>query len=223
MRITRLGSALVIGLFLLAGAAQTAAAQQKPITFDARGGIGLPAGDLGSVGDAGPAFDLGINFGLSERLFVRIGGGAELYDGFDVGAATGNEGVNRLELNLVHLDAGIVYQFTRPEARGFFASGSALAGFTNFNVPRVETSVGASAVEIDISELYPSAGLGLTGGYTVSEQVDVYLNARGYGVFGDEEDTSDLVRVYNDRFDPDLAGLSTMYSVPITAGVRLHF
>lgn len=223
MRITRLGIALVTGLFLMAGAAEPAAAQQRPITFDAKGGIGLPAGDLGSVGDPGPAFNLNVNFGLNEKLFVRLGGGGELYGGFDVGQGLGSEGTSELELNLVHLDAGLLYQLTRPEQSGFFASVNATGGVSNLNVPRVETSVGASAVEIDISGLYPSAAAGLTAGYTVSEQVDLYLDAQGYAVFGDEEDTSDLVRVYNDRNDPDLDGLSTMYSVPITAGVRLHF
>ena len=123
----------------------------------------------------------------------------------------------------MHLDAGLLYQLTRPEESGFFASINATGGVTNLNVPRVETSVGASAVEIDISELYPSASVGLTGGYTVSEQVDVYLNAEGYAVFGDEEDTSDLVRVYNDGSEEQLDALSTIYSVPLTAGVRLHF
>lgn len=223
MRIARLGSALVLGLFLLAGAAQPAAAQERPILFDAKGGIGVPAGDLAEVGRAGPAFNLNLAFGVSDRLFAQVGGGAEMYDGFDVGAALGNEGVNDLELNLVHLDAGLLYELTRPEESGFFATANATAGFTNLNVPRVETSVGASAVEIDISELYPSAGLGLTGGYTLSRQVDVYLDAQGYAVFGDEEDTSDLIRVYDDRAEEPLDGLSTLYSVPVTAGVRLHF
>lgn len=223
MRITRLGIALVAGLILMAGAAQPGAAQQRPIIFDAKGGIGLPVGDLGDVGDLGPAFNLNINVGLNDRLFIRGGGGAELYDGFDAGQNLGAEGLNELEVNLVHLDAGLLYQLTRPEESGFFATVNATGGVANLNVPRVETSVGPAAVEIDISSLYPSAAVGLTGGYTVSEQVDVYFDAQGYAVFGDEEDTSDLVRVYNDRFEDDLDGLSTIYSVPLTAGVRFHF
>lgn len=223
MRITRVGTALIAGLILMAGAAQPGVAQQRPITFDAKGGIGLPVGDLGDVGDLGPAFNLNINVGLNDRLFIRGGGGAELYDGFDVGQNLGAEGLNDLELNLVHLDAGLLYQLTRPEESGFFATVNATGGVANLNVPRVETSVGPSAVEIDFSALYPSAAVGLTGGYTVSEQVDVYFDAQGYAVFGDEEDTSDLVRVYNDRFEEDLDGLSTLYSVPLTAGVRFHF
>lgn len=223
MRITRMGIALVAGLILMAGTAEPAAAQQRPITFDARGGIGLPVGDLGSVADPGPAFNVNVNFGLNDRLFIRTGGGAELYDGFGVSQSLGSEGINELELNLVHLDAGLLYQLTRPEQSGFFASVNATGGVTNLNVPRVETSVGASAVEVDISELYPSASAGLTGGYTISEQVDVYLDVQGYAVFGDEADTGDLVQVYNDRAQDDVDGLSTMYSVPLTAGVRLHF
>ena len=222
MRLTRWVSALALGLMLLAGAAQPAAAQQRPILFDAKGGIGLPVGDLSDVGDVGPAFNLNINFGINDRLYVRGGGGAELYGGFDAGQV-GSEGINELEINLVHLDAGLLYLLTRPAESGFFASANATGGVTNLNVPRVETSVGASAVEIDISELYPSAGVGLTAGYAVSPQVDVYLDAQGYAVFGDEEDTGDLVRVYDDRFDPDLGELSTVYSVPLTVGVRFHF
>ncbi|MFB6240197.1 MAG: hypothetical protein ABEJ46_01285, partial [Gemmatimonadota bacterium] len=71
-------------------------------------------------------------------------------------------------------------------------------GVTNLSVPRVQTSVGTDAVELDLSELYPSANVGVTAGYAVHEQVDLYVDAQGYAVFGNAEDTSDLVQVYND-------------------------
>lgn len=223
MRTTTTALSAALGLMLLAGTATPLAAQQKPITFDARGGLGLPTGDLGQVAEVGPAFGIDVNFGVSERLFVRVGGGAELYPGVDLDEALGSEGINDLEVNLVHLDAGILYELTRRDGSGFFASVNATGGLTNLNVPRVETSVGPSAVEIDISELYPTANVGVTGGYAVSEQVDVYLDAQGYAVFGDEADTDQLVRVFNDRMQDDLDGLSTLTSVPLTAGLRLHF
>ncbi|MDP2497453.1 MAG: hypothetical protein Q8W44_05595 [Candidatus Palauibacterales bacterium] len=223
MRITRTAIGLFLGLVLLAGSVSPAAAQQKPIVFDARGGWTVPAGDLADVAEAGPSYNVGINFGLTDRFMLRLDGGADLYDGFDIGAPLGNEGVNELEVQHFRLHAGALYYLTRRQPGGFFASVNGTAGFTNLSVPRTQTSVGTDAVEIDISELYPSANVGATAGYSVHEQVDVYLDAQAYGVFGDEADTGDLTQVYNDRNDPDLDGLSTTYSFPVSVGLRLHF
>lgn len=223
MRITRTAIGLFLGLVLLAGSVSPAAAQQKPIVFDTRGGLAIPVGDLGEVADAGPSYNVGINFGLTDRFMIRLDGGADLYDGFDAGAALGNEGVNEIEVQHFKLHAGALYYLTPRSEGGFFASVNGTAGFTNLSVPRTQTSVGTDAVEIDISELYPSANIGGTVGYTVHEQVDVYIDGQAYGVFGDEADTGDLTQVYNDRNDPDLDGLSTTYSFPVSVGLRLHF
>lgn len=222
MRITKTGIALALGLLLLAGAASPAAAQQTPVVFDARGGIALPAGDLASVADPGPSYDVGMNFGLSDRFFLRLDGGADLYEGFDAGLP-GDEGINEAEVQHFRLHAGVLYYLTERTPGGFFASVNGTGGFTNLSVPRTQTSVGADAVEIDISELYPSANVGATVGYAVHEQVDVYLDAQSYAVFGDEADTRSLTQVYNDRYAPDLDGLSTTYSFPVSVGLRLHF
>lgn len=222
MRITRTAFGLFLGLFLLAAFASPAAAQQKPIVFDARGGVAVPVGDLGDVADLGPSYNVGVNFGLSDRFMIRVDGGADLFDGFDAGTS-GTEGVNELDVQHFRLHAGALYYLTRRRPGGFFASVNGTAGFTNLSVPRTQTSVGTDAVEIDISEIYPSANVGATAGYSVHEQVDVYLDVQAYGVFGDEADAGDLIQVYNDRTDPDLDGLSTTYSFPLSVGLRLHF
>lgn len=223
MRITRYATALTLALALLAGLPSAADAQQKPIVFDTRGGLAVPAGDLAEVAEAGPSYNIGLNFGLTDRFMIRVDGGADLYDGFDTGRNLGNEGVNELEIQHFRLHAGALYYLTERESGGFFASVNGTGGVTNLSVPRVQTSVGTDAVEIDLSELYPSANVGVTAGYAVHEQVDVYVDAQGYAVFGDAADTSDLVQLYNDRFDPDLDELSTTISFPLSVGLRLHF
>lgn len=214
----------VLALAAAFAATSSLQAQEPPIDFDAAGGIGFALGDLGDVVDgAGPAFDVGVNFGLSERVMLRLHGGAELYKGIDLGAPLGNEGINELEVDLIHFHGGGFFWITPPEEGQVSVSLAGTAGLTNFNVPRFATSVGTDAIEFEASELYFSATGGLSVGYAVHEQVDLFLDGKLYAVFGDEEDTSALVKVVNDVSDVGLGGLGTMVSVPITAGVRLHF
>lgn len=201
------------------------AAQERPFEFDARAGIGLPVGNLGDVTDGvGPAFNVGANFGLTDRLLLRVTGGAELYDGIDLGGPVGNEGINDLDLNLIHFQAGGLYYLMAPERQQRFSvTLTGTAGVTNFHVPRVAASVGTDAIEFRISEIYFSAGGGVSLGYAVHEQVDLFLDGHTFVVFGDEEDTTDMLQVVNDVSDQPVESLDTMWSIPVTAGVRLHF
>lgn len=212
---------LALSLVLSSGLA----AQSPPLDFDATGGIGVPAGTLADIGDLGPAFDIGVNIGVTDRFAVRVDGGAALYDGVDLGEPLGREGVNELDLDLIHLHAGgLYYLLPRNRDRSpFFATLEGSAGLTNFNVPRVATSVGTDAIEFEISELYFSTAGGVSLGYAVHEQVDLFANGRVHVVFGDESDTAELVQAVNDVLDEPVDGLDTMWSIPVTAGVRLHF
>ena len=214
--------AIVIGAALVVPAG--AAGQEPPIDFDARAGIGFGVGTLGDVVDGvGPAFNVGVNFGMSERFLLRVTGGAELYQGIDLGAPVGNEGLNELDVDLIHLHAGGVYYLKPPERRGLSVALTGTAGLTNFHVPRVATSVGTDAIEFELSELYFSAAGGLSAAYSVHPQVDLFLDGHTYLVFGDENDTAELVQVVNDVSDEPVDTLDTMWSVPVTVGVRLHF
>lgn len=223
---TRRSSGIVaVAAALCLALAGGASAQEPPIDFDATGGVGLPVGDLADVADLGPAFGVGFNFGLTERLYLRAQGGAELYDGVDLGEPLGNEGINDLDLNLIHFQAGGLYHLL-PRDRGdspLFVTLNGVVGATNLHVPRVATSVGTDAVEFEISELYPSGAAGVSIGYALHEQVDLVVDGRGHVVLGDEEDTAELVQVVNDVVDDPVDGLGTMWSVPVTAGVRFHF
>lgn len=212
-------------LLLVAATASPASAQQMPITFDARGGIGVPLGDFGEVAeDVGPAFNVGTSFGLSDRFFVRLDGGAQLYQGFDVGEPFGNEGVNELRLREFHVHAGASYYLVPRDEGRLYVGLNGMGGITNLNVPRLFTSVGADAVEVDISEVYPSFGGGASVGYAVARQVDVFLDAGAHVALGDEEDTRDLLDVYNDRNpNEQIDTLDSYVSVPVALGVRLTF
>lgn len=202
------------------------AAQEKPIDFDAAGGLGFAMGDLGDVADgAGPAFDVGVNFGITDRFRLRVHGGAELYEGIDLGGPVGNEGINELELDLIHFHGGGFWILTPSEEGPLSVNLTTTAGFTNFNVPRTAASVGTDAIEFEVSELFFSAAAGASVGYAVHEQVDLFLDAKSFVVFGDEEneDIMDMLQVVNDVSDQPVETLGTMWSVPVTAGVRLHF
>lgn len=212
---------LALSLTLAAGLS----AQETPIQFDAHGGVGVPVGDLADVADAGPAFGVAVGFGLTENFFLRLRGGAELYDGVDLSGPLGSEGIADLELDLIHFQAGGLYHLL-PRDRSESPLSVALegsVGATNLDVPRVATSVGTDAIEFEISELYPSTALGVSLGYAVHDQVDLFLEGRAHVVFGDEEDTAEMLEAVNDVLDAPVDGLGTMWSVPVTAGVRLHF
>lgn len=198
-------------------------AQQPAIDFDARAGIGLPVGDLGDVADVGPAFNVGVNFGVAERLLLRVTGGAEMFQGIELGQPLGNEGINDLEVDLIHVHAGGLYYLIPPEDQPLSVTLTGTAGATNFNVPRVASSVGTDAIEFELSELYFSAAGGVSVGYAVHEQVDLFVDGHTFFVFGNEEDTADMMQVVNEVQPSAPNTLETMWSVPVTAGVRLHF
>lgn len=214
--------ALVLAFSLAAPAGL--AGQEPPVDFDARGGIAFPVGNLGDVADgAGPSFNVGVNFGLTDRFLLRVTGGADMYQGIDLGEPGGNEGLNELDVDLIHFHAGGLYYLLPPESRKVSVALTGTAGLTNFHVPRLATSVGTDAVEFELSELYFSAGGGVSLGYSVHEQVDIFLDGHTYLVFGNEEDTVELVQVVNSVITDPVDSLDTMWSVPVTAGVRLHF
>lgn len=201
-------------------------AQDPPIAFDAAGGLGFAIGDLGDVADGpGPAFDIGVNFGLSDRFSLRLHGGAELYEGVELGEPVGNEGINDLELDLIHFHGGGFWVLTPPDEGPLSVSLTGTAGATNFNVPRVAASVGTDAIEFEVSELFLSVAAGASVGYAVHEQVDLFLDAKSFVVFGDEENEEivEMLQVVNDVSDEPVETLGTMWSIPVTAGVRLHF
>lgn len=215
---------LVLVLAIPLAAPGTAAGQEPPVAFDARGGLAFGVGNLGDVVDGvGPAFNVGVNFGLTDRLLLRVTGGAEMYQGIDLGGPVGNEGLNELDVDLIHFQAGGLYYVMPPEESPLSLTLEGTAGLTNFHVPRLATSVGTDAIEFELSELYFSAGAGVSVGYAVHEQVDLFLDGHSYLVFGSEDDTVDLLQVVNDVSDEPVDSLDTMWSVPITAGVRLHF
>lgn len=225
MQTRRSFGTLALSIALSLALAGSASAQDPPIDFDATGGLGVPVGDLADVADAGPAFGVGFSFGLTERFYIRAQGGAELYEGVDLGGPSGNEGINDLDVDLIHFQAGGLY-YLLPRERdesSFFVALNGTLGATNLHVPRVATSVGTDAVEFEISELYFSAGGGLSLGYAVHDRVDVFLDGRSHVVLADEDDTAELVQVVDDAGDESVDSLGTTWSVPITAGVRFHF
>lgn len=208
-------------LTLLVAAPKAGATQEKPVNIDFRGGIGLPVGDLGDAADPGPAFNVGVNFGVAERVSVRLEGGAELYPGAVDLEEEFQEGINPLSIDLIHLHGGLRYHAVR-QADGWFVDLGAGAGVTNLHIPRVDAGVGNTTVILEVSELYLSANGGGTVGYQISEDVSVFLDGQAYLTFGEEEDTEDLVTILN-AAGADVSAFSTSVSLPVTAGVRLHF
>ena len=208
-------------LVLLAAIAAPAAGQEKPVDFDFQGGIGLPLGDLADAADPGPAFNVGVNFHVAERVSVRLEGGAQLHPGAVDLEEELQEGINELSIDLIRLHGGLRYHLARPD-RGWFFDLGAGAGFTNLKIPRVEAGVGPTAVILEVSELYFSAGAGATAGYRLTDSASLFVDGKAHFVFGDEEDTADLPLLLG-AAGQQASALGTSVDLPLTAGVRLHF
>lgn len=209
-------------LVLMGTAAAPAAAQEKPVTFDFRGGIGVPAGDLSDAADPGAAFNVGANFLLAERFSLRVEGGAQLHPGAVDLEEELQEGINSLSIDLIHFHGGLRYHALQAEQRGWFVDLGAGAGFSNLNIPRVEAGVGNRAVILDVSEIYFSANGGATAGYRLSDAASLFVDGQAYFVFADEDDTRELADILG-AAGQQASALGTIVDVPLTAGVRFHF
>lgn len=199
--------------------AAPATGQERPIQIDFLGGFAQPVGDLADAADLGPSFTIGVNYLVTPRFGIRFDGGADLLDGTD--ALDPSLGQNSLEIDLVRLHGGGIFSLLPPESPWRLDVNGG-AGATVFSVPEIEGGLGNRAVNVDISEVYFSAAGGLDIGYRISERLSVFVDGRITVTLADEEDTdeiSDLLATVGETVEP----LETIYTVPVTGGVRLSF
>lgn len=177
--------------------------QEQPLAFEVRAGVGLPAFDLADRADPGPAVGLDLAYRVSPRVSVVAGGDLELLNGDQDGA------VRRPDLSVWHYGAGLEAQLLDPRRTYWRLSAGLGAGATTFD----GAGSGPSTTE-------PAVYGGLELGRDASEEVDVYVGLRTWLAFAGVSDLGD-----GQGTDPvgEQGSGDTLWSFPLTAGVRLTF
>lgn len=208
-----LAAGVFLGGLLAALTSPAALESQQGFSFDARGGIALPAGGIGDLTDPGPSFGLRVGHSLGERFDVGVRGEVDLLPGADLstGTAAPDMTIWRYGLGLESV------LLSSPESRWSLFSELGL-GATTFDTDAFMLSDGEEPSEGEFSETYLTPSLGLRIGFEVSPRVSLHLGATGHWMNIDAEDTEIL-----QRLDPTvLSTFSSAWSVPVTFGVKVR-
>lgn len=211
-----------LALTVFAAAAVALAPQgvlaQQEITTDFSGGVAIPAGDVSDAVKLGPGFIIGLNFRVHDRVSIRAEGGADIWQGEDFSTAT-EPTFEGPDLTLTRLDGGLVFHVvSADQSDGFWVTADVGAGVHILTSDRFERQIRANDVTIiDVSSAYFGAKGGLDFGYQFTDQVSAFVAGDAYLTMADEEDTAGYVDV------PGVAPFETLWSLPITAGLKFHF
>lgn len=183
-------------------------------TAEARGGLGIPVGDLGDVVNTGPAIGGGIGFFLGPRTVLRLDvdyqdlneQDFDLAEPFDSGPG----------IQLLSYTGGLEFLLTEPASTGATVTANIGAGGTSFEsdeFPTVDDEL------TEFSESYFTAVGGLKLGADLVENVTLFASGQYYVIFADEDDT-DVFALFRED-DPE--GFDTVSSIPLTLGLRVQF
>lgn len=181
---------------------------QGRFSFDAHGGIAVPAGELSEFTGVGQAFGVGIACWFSPRVAVRSDFDTSVLNGKDSDAT----GTAAPDAGLLHINVALELNLTNPEASpwSFAINGGA----------------GASALEVDdvpgmladFDETYFALKGGLRIGYELSRNVAIHLIGQWYLTFTDEQDTA----LFSQFSGVDPRGFSTASDIPLSLGIRIR-
>lgn len=214
-------------LTLLPAAAQSQFIRYSPIfwSFDGRGGIALPVGDLGDVTESGVTVGAGLAYFLNPRFALRIDGNTSFLGGKDgemVNAASGTEAPEQRVFDFV---GGFEVHLTDPstsKARftiGANAGGTVIDG-DEFSVADFDGTTNQPApgftTTTAFEDTYFTVGGSVRLGVKASRLVDLFVGGDIKFLFLDEDDTAPIAHLYGTSpFDSGLL-------IPIQGGIRIN-
>lgn len=194
--------------------AAPAAAQQshQRLSVDPRAGVAFPVGDLADVHEAGFTGGVGLAYAFHPNVAVRGDLDVSVLD--DESQAFGV--VLAPTLTMVHFHGGLEFDFVRP-------GDQALPLTLRWGVGGGGTSMSASrefpdGEDVNFSQTYPSVNSAVKIGYAFSSGVEAFVDGRMNLVFADELEVAELVKRI-----PNFEPFGTIWSAPVTAGVKLTF
>lgn len=159
------------------------------------GGIGIPAGDYSDFAKTGFSGGVDVSYGFSPRFGIA----ADFVFGLNSAKDEAPTGFD-FDQTVLHYDAS-VYVIVTPEDSEFFLWIDAGAGASTISFRDTDEATG----EKPDSQTNFTIPLGVGFGYSVSENVDLFLRSRAYLMFVDEEFWGE--------------GVSTFIDIPIWAGI----
>lgn len=180
------------------------------VGIQAHGGIAIPLGDLSDVADAGPSVGVDFDYYINDRWLVGVSGQLSDFAGKDLASAVGGEGPGMRQWAF---DGHLGVNLAEPES-GFQATLSGGGGLTVISTDRFPSAVDGAL--LNITETFPALRGGLQLSGALSPDWHVFATARARYVFTDEDEFTRLTNLY-----PEIDELSSTFSIPITAGVRV--
>ena len=196
-RTASLAGLLALALALPAGA-------QQNLDFEIRGGVAVPAGDLGEVGATGAGVGVGLSYELTEMIGLRVDGDLEVLSENRV-----NGDAIMPRTYLWHYHAGLELDLLEGPDSPWRVRARGSAGGTTYDTE--EFTAGGD----DFLDTYFSAAGGLSVGRQVRESLEVGVIGQAFFVFTDEERTAEFVR-YSSLLNP----FSTASSFPVEIYLR---
>ncbi|MFQ5889524.1 MAG: outer membrane beta-barrel protein [Gemmatimonadota bacterium] len=200
---------IVLGAVALLTTAAPEARAQSRWTIEGQGGIAVPTGDLADLEDVGAGFGIGIAYWVHPRIAIRVDGDADILSGVDAEGAL----PEAPDLNIFHYTAGVSVRLLDPEATRWTLNLNAGAGGSTIDADDFTVS----GTTVDFSETYFALNGGLTIGYDVGPNVNVFVGGEAFVVFSDEDDT-----VVFSQLRSDVEPFDTAVTIPITAGIRVR-
>lgn len=165
---------------------------QHNLSFDSRGGVALPAGDLADVSEPGAALGAMIGYQVHQRITLFGAGDVGLLRGKKLAGATDREP----GLNLWQYSGGAEFNLLNPERTRWAVLASLGAGAATFD----------SEVQGEESLTRFSTNGGLRVGYRLGPRADAFVGGQTYLIFTDES----------------RQGSDTNWVVPLSAGLKIR-
>lgn len=215
------GSVLVALLLGLPAAAHAQGAMGQPSmgSVEAHGGLAIPTGSLAEFEDVGPTAGLAFQYRIVPRVAVRVQGDLELLKGDSLTLVSPtNPQQTAPDLNLWHYGVGASIELTNPDAGAtpwevLFNAGMGLTTMKSKDFAQAVDNL------TRFSKTYVTPNWGLTVGYDVTPQVNIFAGGQGYLILVKKDDT----RVWQDLTAGQTKAFGTQFSAPVYAGLRVRF
>lgn len=231
--VRRLGF-VAVAAALLAWVPGQADAQDTGVAVDGWGGLAFPASTMSDFQDGGPSFGLGLEYLLTDRVFVRGSGAVDLMTGRDAEELGSPGELDAPDMTLFHYTAGLGVRLVPPEASNWDIALSLEVGATSISTddfPAGAVPPGQfvgddeeATDEASFSATYLTFSPGLRVGYTIQDRFGVFLRSQPHFVQTDEDETAAFgqfaAAIPGDLNNP---GVEDLWNVPLTAGIQVRF
>lgn len=212
---------IAVAAALLAWLPGQAAGQDVGAAVDGWGGVAIPASNLSEFQDFGPSFGLGFEYLVTDRVFVRASGAADLHSGSDAEDLDGPPGgLAPPDMTLIHFGAGVGVRLVPADASNWDVSLSVEAGGTSVTTDDFPEGATLPEGETDYSETFFAVSPGLRVGYVFADRFNLFFRSQPHFAFPESEDTEVFA-----QFDDDIptGGFEDIWNLPVTAGLQVQF